>query len=78
MSEDKPQVDSSTIEDPKEQLSHVDTKTGASIKPVFKCSVCGQTEVIPAELLQYIEEEEGYQPDPPEHCDKIMQISVVG
>ncbi|MHA2252394.1 MAG: hypothetical protein ACXAD7_18655 [Candidatus Kariarchaeaceae archaeon] len=76
MSDEKPSVDEASLGDAKEKLDHVETKTGSTAKPVFKCEACGHTDDIPQETLDKMETDEAV--DLPEHCGQKMKISVAG
>ncbi|OLS17101.1 MAG: hypothetical protein HeimC2_36850 [Candidatus Heimdallarchaeota archaeon LC_2] len=69
------QPDNNDLKSGKETLSHVETRSISSTKPVFKCQDCGTIEDIPAEILVNMENDEPFQT--PVHHDKPMQISVV-
>ncbi len=59
----------------KESLSHVETKSSSTVKPVFKCQDCGSTEKIPVDVLERMNNNEPF--ETPVHHDKPMQISVI-
>ena len=71
-----PEVDEGSIDDAKKGLQHVETKTGSTAKPVFKCAECGEVQNIPDEILGKMDNDESF--ETPSHHDKPMQISVQG
>ncbi|MHA2029913.1 MAG: hypothetical protein ACW99Q_11015 [Candidatus Kariarchaeaceae archaeon] len=69
------QPDNNDLKSGKEKLSHVETRSSSSAKPIFKCQDCGYIEEIPADVLKKMDNDEPFQT--PVHHDKPMQISVV-
>ncbi len=69
------QPDSNDLKSSKDNLSHVETRSSSTSKPVFKCQDCGSTEDIPADVLEKMNNDESF--DTPAHHDKPMHISVV-
>jgi len=73
---DNPEIDEGSIDDAKKDLQHVETKTGSTTKPVFKCAECGDVSDIPSDILVKMENDEPF--EAPQHHGKPMQISVQG
>ena len=69
------QPDNNDLKSGKEKLSHAETRSSSSAKPIFKCQDCGYIEEIPAAVLKKMDNDEPFQT--PVHHDKPMHISVV-
>ncbi|KKK91588.1 hypothetical protein LCGC14_2711450 [marine sediment metagenome] len=69
------QPDKNDLKSGKEKLSHVETRSSSSAKPIFKCQDCGYIEEIPADVLKKMDNDEPF--EKPVHHDKPMHISVV-
>ena len=76
---DQMDVDKGALEDTKDHLAHVETKTGeTSIHPVYKCESCGSIFDIPGEELEKMEKDEEVHPPNCEKCGGNLKISVTG
>ena len=69
------QPDNNDLKSGKEKLSHVETSSSSSVKPIFKCQDCGYIEEILAVVLAKMDNDEPFQT--PAHHDKPMHIIVV-
>ncbi len=69
------QPDDNDLKSGKEKLSHVETRSSSSAKPIFKCQDCGYIEEIPPDVLKKMDNDEPF--ETPVHHDKPMHISVV-
>lgn len=67
--------DNDDLKSGKEKLSHVETRSSSSAKPIFKCQDCGYIEEIPTDVLKKMENDEPFQT--PAHHDKPMHIIIV-
>ncbi|OLS24657.1 MAG: hypothetical protein HeimC2_21380 [Candidatus Heimdallarchaeota archaeon LC_2] len=69
------QPDDNDLKSGKEKLTHVETRSSSSAKPIFRCQDCGYIEEIPNEILEKMDNDEPFQT--PTHHDKPMLINIV-